>query len=122
MIPAKAPAEIAPIAPAFNESFKLLPANKEVPAEAIKPWVAMSTAGAAVVPHSAVAAGPAIKNSAVPMTILPIVEEANFLIAFPIFLKTLPMALRKNSGSPVTGLIVPLPPRDFKRRISSGVT
>ena len=114
-----APAVTAPMVPIFKESFKLLPASKELPAPAIKPCPA-ATAAAPKLPNICVAKGPAIKNNAVPMTILPIVERANFLTALPIFLNI--FFNEKNSGSPVTGLVLPLPPRDLNRRISSGVT
>ena len=105
--PLTAPAVTAPIAPAFRESLRFLPPIKDVPAPATKPLVAAIKAGAAVLPNIAVAAGPATMNRAVPITILPIVVLANFLIVLPIFLNSF---FRKNSGMPVIGLVVPLPP------------
>jgi hypothetical protein len=61
--PLTAPAVTAPIAPAFRESLKFLPAIREVPAPATKPEVAAIKAGAAVLPNSIpAAAGPATMN------------------------------------------------------------
>jgi hypothetical protein len=50
------------------------------------------------------------------MTNLPTVLPANFLMALPMRLK-----MFANSGNPVTGLMVPEPPRFFSMRASAGV-
>ena len=69
------------------------------------------------------AAGPKKKPRATVVTIRPTVLFAKLLTALPTDLKALPISLNKlkNSGNPVFGLIVPLPPLRRSIRASAGV-
>ena len=124
MRPAPAPAVSPPTAPALSASFRLPPANKVEPAEPTKPLTA-ATPATEVAPKKLAAAGPKKKPRATVVTIRPMLLLANFLTALPTLFSALPTPLksflRKNSGRPVLGLMVPEPPRRRSMRASAGV-
>ena len=132
--PAVTPAVRPPIAPLFNESLRLCPARRLEPKPPTKPPTA-ATPAAEVTPSKLAAAGPKKKPKATERTTLPTVDLAKLLTAFatpltapvtdltapPTALATDLNAFLRYSGNPVTGLIVPAPPRRRNIRASEGV-
>ena len=121
--PCSAPPLIAPTTPCLRAFFNPSPAKREEPALAVKPVMAAAATVPAVAPKAATAAGPKKKPTARPVTSLPTVLLVKLLTALPTDLNALPTSLNKlkNSGIPVLGLIVPLPPLRRNIRASAGV-
>ena len=125
-MPAPAPPAKPPIAPALSASLRLPPANKVEPALPTNPDTA-ATPTVELTPIAVAAAGPSTKARAKVVTMRPTLDLANFLTALPMLLSALPTPLKsflrgliKNSGSPVFGLMLPLPPICFKTLASRG--